>query len=655
MSASWEKLTALEALHEHGAHFVLAGQDKRPIAREWQKMRPELATVIAHAKADGLVGVIPASLDCFVVDVDEGGTSGVEALQEALGAPITVIATRREGGCHVWHRAPDSVVGNRKWQLNGAAGDIRGSAGFIILWNPARLADALARYFADANPADPAVLTSPPTNGARGPEAVRNAPVGARNSTLFRELTRAYRAAALDNGMPALEFEATSASAERTATGGDDEFKRSVIRLAALPPHEYDRERQAEAKRLQVRVGTLDGAINAARAADEGGALQGRPLEWPEPEPWPEPVDGAAMLAEIAEIIALHVSLPVALADAVALWTVMTWLHDRLDISPFLNVTSATKRCGKSLLLEVVAELVYRPLPTSNVTPAVLFRVIEKSAPTLLLDEADRTLAKKDIPDLIAIINNSQRRKGAYVTRCVGEDHEPRQFSSWCPKAMAGIGGLPDTVLDRALIIRLERRPPGQSLPLWRDRDRAAIERLQRQIVKWTGATAEAILTRRNEVVFPAVLHDRARDAWEALLAIADVAGGQWAGDTGRAWCACEYVNADTGDEQSGAAEMLLADLFQVFREADDPEALATSSILDALYAMEGRPWSELSPRGLSKLLKPFKVRSRQMKVEGAKVRGYKRSDLEPVWARYHISPIDPPPETSGTRYLPRQ
>ena len=93
-------------------------------------------------------------------------------------------------------------------------------------------------------------------------------------------------------------------------------------------------------------------------------------------------------------------SLPAALADAVALWTVMTWLHDRLDISPFLNVTSATKRCGKSLLLEVVAELVYRPLPTSNVTPAVLFRVIGKSVPTLLFDEADRTLAKKDIPDL---------------------------------------------------------------------------------------------------------------------------------------------------------------------------------------------------------------------------------------------------------------
>ena len=408
-----EALAAHEALHEHGAHFVLATADKRPIAREWQKMRPELAAVTASGRR------------C--------GTSGVEALQEALGAPITVIATRREDGYHVWHRAPDGTVGNQKWQLNGAAGDIRGSAGFVVLWDAPKLADALARYFEDAAPADPNKVPRW-TNGTRGPEAVRNAPVGTRNDTLFREATRVLRAAARDAGLPAWEVEATLASAERTATGDDDEFKRSVIRLAALPPHEYDRCRQAEAKRLQVRVGTLDDDVRAARASTSGdNALQGRALEWPEPEPWPELVDGAAMLAEIAEIIALHVSLPAALADAVALWTVMTWLHDRLDISPFLNVTSATKRCGKSLLLEVVAELVYRPLPTSNVTPAVLFRIIEKSAPTLLLDEADRTFAKKDNPDLIAIINSSQRRlrdpvrrgglRAAAVFELVSEGH----------------------------------------------------------------------------------------------------------------------------------------------------------------------------------------------------------------------------------------
>ncbi len=246
----------------------------------------------------------------------------------------------------------------------------------------------------------------------------------------------------------ALLAEAPEHDANAGAPGGDDEYEQAVMRLAELPPHEYDRVRKAEAKRLRVRVKTLDSDVKAARASEsDDNALQGRALQWPEPEPWPEPVDGAAMLAEIAALIARYVSMPAPLTEAVALWVVMTRLHDRLDVSPFLNLTSATKRCGKSLLLEVIAELVYRPLPTGNVTPAVLFRVIEKSAPSLLLDEADRTFPKKDIPDLIAVINSSQRRSGAYVTRCVGEDHEPRRFSSWCPKVMAASAACPTRCL----------------------------------------------------------------------------------------------------------------------------------------------------------------------------------------------------------------
>ena len=65
-------MSALEALHTRGAHFVLCRGDKQPLAVGWQKTRPGLAVVEAHAEAGGLVGVIPASLGCVVVDVDEG-------------------------------------------------------------------------------------------------------------------------------------------------------------------------------------------------------------------------------------------------------------------------------------------------------------------------------------------------------------------------------------------------------------------------------------------------------------------------------------------------------------------------------------------------------------------------------------------------------
>ena len=133
-------------------------------------------------------------------------------------------------------------------------------------------------------------------------------------------------------------------------TNGDDDgaFEQAVSYLAALTAHVYDRCRMFEAARLGVRTVTLDNAVKAARPSNtNGNALQGHALAWPEPEPWPEPVDGQTLLTEIAALIRTYVVLPAALADTVALWILTTWLHSELEISTFLNITSATKRCGK--------------------------------------------------------------------------------------------------------------------------------------------------------------------------------------------------------------------------------------------------------------------------------------------------------------------
>ena len=421
----------------------------------------------------------------------------------------------------------------------------------------------------------------------------------------------------------------------------DGDFLQTVTRLASLSPHEYERLRKAEANRLNVRVAILDGAVKAARSAVDADKLQGRAVEWREPEPWPEPVTGDMLLSDIAGFLWRYVAMSEALADTIALWTVMTWLHGRLELSTLLSVTSATKRCGKSLLMETLGCLVHRPLPVSGrITSAVLFRIIERDAPTMLLDEAD-TFFGNDA-ELRGIVNGSQRRDSASLLRCVGEDHEPRRFVTWCPKAIAGIGGLPDTVLDRSLVIRLERRPPGHKVTRWRDRDRAAITTLQRQVARWVADNANTVLERRNDVSFPVGLHDRACDAWEALLAIADTAGGDWAGDDGRAWRACALVTEDAEGE-TGAGEKLIADLRDVFQNAGDPSALPTTQILETLWAMEGRPWSEwrcgkpLSARGLSDLLKPFKVRPVNIRVNGLIPKGYKIADLVPIWNRYAV------------------
>ena len=140
--------SALEALRDRGAHFVLHGPDKRPIAKAWQKNRPEFEAVVRHSKAGGLIGVIPASVGCAVVDVDEGDSA---AVREALGAPLVTVPTPR--GHHLWYRAPGGALGNRTWKLPNAHGDIRGSKGSIIVRDPAAVAAGLDAL-EDSEPVD---------------------------------------------------------------------------------------------------------------------------------------------------------------------------------------------------------------------------------------------------------------------------------------------------------------------------------------------------------------------------------------------------------------------------------------------------------------------------------------------------------------------
>ena len=217
-------MNAWGALHRRGAHFVLCRDDKRPLSAGWQKTRPDFAAVEEHA-ARGLVGVIPGSVGCVVVDVDEGGAAGVEALRGVLGEPIVAIRTR-SGGFHLWYPAPAGEIGNRKWALDAPPcdGDIRGSNGFVVLWDPAAVVDGIAANFAAAAAPSLHALPKPTVNG-RGPEAVRAAKPGARNDVLNREAFLAARRGGLDwdafrdaaaaAGLPPGEVEATLGSAAR--------------------------------------------------------------------------------------------------------------------------------------------------------------------------------------------------------------------------------------------------------------------------------------------------------------------------------------------------------------------------------------------------------------------------------------------------------
>lgn len=220
----------------------------------------------------------------------------------------------------------------------------------------------------------------------------------------------------------------------------------TIEQLAALSPMKYDRERKAKAEALGVRPGTLDRMVAAARKenADNG-------LSFDDVEPWPDPIEPAQLLTDISDTVKRFIVCQSETADAVALWAAMTWFIDVVQVAPLAVITAPEKRCGKSLLLFLLGRLSYRPLTASNISPAALFRAVDAWKPTLFVDEADAFM--KNNEELRGLINCGHTRDSAYIVRVVGDDHTPRKFNVWGAKAIAGIGHLADTLMDRAILL----------------------------------------------------------------------------------------------------------------------------------------------------------------------------------------------------------
>jgi putative DNA primase/helicase len=320
-----------------------------------------------------------------------------------------------------------------------------------------------------------------------------------------------------------LEIDASNIDLDALVLANDDRNKigARIARLASLKPIERAQQIKATAKELGVPVAAVREAVRQAEGATDTKG-QGRPLEFPVLKPWPDVINGATLLADICAAIRQYLILPNGSVEVLALWAVHTHAFKCFGCTPRLAITSPEKGCGKTTTLDVLAELVARPLSTSNATVAVVFRVVEMAAPTLLIDEADTFLKEND--ELRGILN-SGNKKGGQVARTVGDDHEPRQFSTWAPAAIAKIGRLPETLEDRSVAVSLRRRKPMERVKQFRSERADELRQLARKIVRWVTDNRNALAASDPDA---GVLSNRAADNWRPLLAIADLAGGDW-------------------------------------------------------------------------------------------------------------------------------
>lgn len=405
-----------------------------------------------------------------------------------------------------------------------------------------------------------------------------------------------------------------------------------ISELATLSPIEYDRVRASTAKALKVRPGTLDMMVKQARADNQESESPFQDVE-----PWNEEINPAHLLDEITNTIERFIVFDKHQAQAAALWVSSCWFIDVIQCAPIALINAPERACGKTQLLTVLGKLAPRTAQASGISPSVLFRIIETYRPTLFIDEVETIL--KDNEELRGLINAGHTRDSAKVWRSVakGDDFEPKCFSVWGMKAVAGINAikLAETVTSRSIVFELRRKRNEEHVTRLRHAEDGLFDELAAKLARFAEDYLSEVQQARPHL--PDELGDRDQDNWEPLLQIASVAGGHWPETAIKAsliLSGASHSTQSTGNE-------LLADIKAIF-EAKGITKITSNNLIEALCEDVEAPWAtynrgkQLTPRQLSTRLSTYGIASKDMRFayDGVK-KGYELEQFTDAFIRY--------------------
>lgn len=330
-------------------------------------------------------------------------------------------------------------------------------------------------------------------------------------------------------------------------------------------------------------------------------------------------------------------------ADVIALWIMHTWVADCADFTPYIYLHSPVMRCGKTQVHRVVEPLVKNPLRTCNISESALFREIAESHPTLLWDEVDSIFGSRKASEANenkrALLNAGFERG----IRAIRMERDGGRFikisyDPFCPKILAGIGRLPDTIVDRSIPILIHRKLKTQMCQKYRRQDRANAKPLHDALEAWSKDVELPKTLRESQPQMPEPLTDRQEDIWEPLLAIADSIGG----DVPELTRAAARTLCANDDDEPGRGTTILAAIKKI---VGDRGRITSADLIDSLWeadALPSRLMEDEKPNykkighWLSKFVKSYGGKpARQLDFDGQNARGYEAAELKEVFDRY--------------------
>jgi hypothetical protein len=263
--------------------------------------------------------------------------------------------------------------------------------------------------------------------------------------------------------------------------------------------------------------------------------------------------------------------------------------------------------------------------------------------PTLLWDEVDSIFGSRKASEANenkrALLNAGYERgvTAIRLERSAG-GFKKISYDPFCPKILAGIGWLPDTIVDRSIPILIHRRLKTQPCQKYRRQNRDNAKPLHDALEAWS-KDDELKSLRERQPQMPECMTDRQEDIWEPLLAIADSIGGdvpRLVREAARALCSSD------DDEELGHGIAYLVAIRKVIgeqsriRSADLIDGLWDADALPSRLLEDEKPNYKKIGHWLSKFIMSYGgKRPRQLDFDGENARGYEAAELKEVFERY--------------------
>jgi hypothetical protein len=371
------------------------------------------------------------------------------------------------------------------------------------------------------------------------------------------------------------------------------------------------------------------------------GALHGMPLSHEGVKQYLQgrAVNGAALIQQLAEYFGRHAKFEHdEIPTVLAVWVMAGYAHMAFPISPYLAITSAQRGCGKSRVLELIAEVGFRAKPiVINPTPAVLFRSLHDSAQVMLIDEFED--ATEDAKRAMITVLNSGFTNGGQVPRCVGDEHNIKRFQTYSPKAFAGLSRLPETLQNRSLpILMMPKTHADKIQPFFPAEYEKQAQRWRDDLAIWALSNAPELAKAsrsRQQLGVPDFLEDREADYMATLFATTQVAGIDL--DILRSYChgLAQTRSSRAGEGQATRAAQALA----AWYPNDQGEArLFLSDAAKILYDCEAI--SEPNERETGALLRKMGLQVGQVRIAEQTGKGMilTKQDLDTLLRRFSQS-----------------